>query len=73
MWEARLEPNVVSYNAVISACEKSWRWQRVLALLIEMREAKLEPDVISITTASDATSGRSNSDFALVRNLAYSA
>ncbi|CAK0874690.1 unnamed protein product, partial [Prorocentrum cordatum] len=37
----------LSYNAGISACEKGEQWQRALALLSEMREAKLEPDVIS--------------------------
>ncbi|CAK0841632.1 unnamed protein product [Prorocentrum cordatum] len=35
-----------SYNVGISACEKCKQWQRAVALLSEMREAKLEPDVI---------------------------
>ncbi|CAK0882887.1 unnamed protein product [Prorocentrum cordatum] len=47
MREAKLEPDVISYNAGISVCEKGDQWQRVLALLSEMREAKLEPNVIS--------------------------
>ena len=38
---------LVSYSAGISACEKGEQWQRALALLSEMWEAKLEPDVIS--------------------------
>ncbi|CAK0825238.1 unnamed protein product [Prorocentrum cordatum] len=37
----------LSYNAGISACEKGDQWQRALALLSEMWEAKLEPVVIS--------------------------
>ncbi|CAK0795975.1 unnamed protein product [Prorocentrum cordatum] len=37
----------LSYNAGISACEKGEQWQRALALLSEMREARLEPNVIS--------------------------
>ncbi|CAK0905227.1 unnamed protein product [Prorocentrum cordatum] len=37
----------LSYNAGISACEKGEQWQRALALLNEMWEAKLKPDVIS--------------------------
>ena len=37
---------LVSYNAGISACEKGEQWQRALALLSEMWEAKLEPNVI---------------------------
>ena len=46
MWEAKLEPNVISYSTGISACEKGDQWQRALALLREMWEAKLVPDVI---------------------------
>ncbi|CAK0837724.1 unnamed protein product, partial [Prorocentrum cordatum] len=37
----------LSYSAGISACEKGEQWQRALALLSEMRKAKLEPNVIS--------------------------
>ncbi|CAK0904407.1 unnamed protein product [Prorocentrum cordatum] len=51
MWEAKLEPDVISYNAGISACEKGKQWQPALALLSEMWEAKLEPDVISYNAA----------------------
>ncbi|CAK0800611.1 unnamed protein product [Prorocentrum cordatum] len=46
MREAKLEPNVISYSAGISACEKGDQWQRALALLSEMRDAKLEPNAI---------------------------
>ena len=35
------------HSAGISACEKDEKWQRALALLREMREAKPEPCVIS--------------------------
>ncbi|CAK0862381.1 unnamed protein product, partial [Prorocentrum cordatum] len=45
MREAKVEPDVISYSAGISACEKSEQWPRALALLCEMRAAKLEPDV----------------------------
>eukprot|EP00959_Pyramimonas_sp_CCMP1952_P383295 8031539-Pyramimonas_sp.AAC.1 len=31
-----LEPNVISYNAGISACEKCEQWQWALALLSDM-------------------------------------
>ncbi|CAK0863372.1 unnamed protein product [Prorocentrum cordatum] len=34
------------YSAGISACEKGGQWQQALALMSDMREAKLEPDVI---------------------------
>ncbi|CAK0837722.1 unnamed protein product [Prorocentrum cordatum] len=51
---------LVSYNAGISACEKGQQWQPALALLSEMRDAKLEPDVISPTMAAPAlTDGES--------------
>ncbi|CAK0806911.1 unnamed protein product [Prorocentrum cordatum] len=33
MWEAKLEPNVISYSAGISACAKCEQRQRALALL----------------------------------------
>eukprot|EP00959_Pyramimonas_sp_CCMP1952_P150396 3147445-Pyramimonas_sp.AAC.1 len=46
MQEAKLDPAVISYNAGISACEKSGQWQRALALFGEMCKAKLEPTVI---------------------------
>ncbi|CAK0872581.1 unnamed protein product, partial [Prorocentrum cordatum] len=41
--------HVVSYSAGVSACEKGQQWQRALALLSEMWEAKLEPDVSATT------------------------
>ena len=41
---------LVSYSAGISACEKGEQWQRALALLSEMREAKLEPNVITYSS-----------------------
>ncbi|CAK0901118.1 unnamed protein product [Prorocentrum cordatum] len=47
MWEAKLEPDVFSYNAGISACGNGEQWQRALALLREIEEAKLEHDAIS--------------------------
>ncbi|CAK0899306.1 unnamed protein product, partial [Prorocentrum cordatum] len=43
-----------SYNAGISACEKGEEWQHTLALLSEMREAKLQPDAISYSAGVSA-------------------
>ncbi|CAK0824926.1 unnamed protein product [Prorocentrum cordatum] len=43
-----------SYNAGISAYEKCEQWQRALALLREMREAKLEPDIFSYSAGIGA-------------------
>ncbi|CAK0891727.1 unnamed protein product [Prorocentrum cordatum] len=44
----------LSYSAGISACEKGEQWQRALALLSEMWEAKLEPNVISYSAGISA-------------------
>ena len=43
----RLESDVVSYNASISACERSSRWVQALALLREMPSQRLESDIVS--------------------------
>ena len=45
---------LVSYSAAISGSEKGEQWQRALALLGEMREAKLEPDAISYSAGAIA-------------------
>ena len=49
MWEAKPKPNFISGNSRTSAREEGGQWQRALALLSEMWEAKLEPDVIYTT------------------------
>ena len=35
-----VEPDVISFNAAISACEKGGQWERALALLDEMHDAR---------------------------------
>ena len=45
---------LVSYSAGISACGNSEQWQWSLALLSEMLEAKLEPNVISYNAGISA-------------------
>ncbi|CAK0868078.1 unnamed protein product [Prorocentrum cordatum] len=49
----------ISYSAGISACGKGEQWQRALALLSEMREAKLQPN--SATMLGLARAGKANS------------
>jgi len=47
-------PNVVSYNAAISACARGGVWREALALLRQMRTDGLAPDMVSYSTALDA-------------------
>ena len=51
MLEAKLEPDVISFNAGICACERGKQWQRVLALISEMWRTKLDPDATSYRLA----------------------
>ena len=46
-----LEPDVYSYSAAISACEKVGDWPRALALLDAMQARGLEPNVVSFNAA----------------------
>ena len=43
----RLKPEVISYSASISACEKGLQWVRALSLVREMPSRRLELEVIS--------------------------
>eukprot|EP00966_Prymnesium_polylepis_P201568 4670544-Prymnesium_polylepis.1 len=51
MRSARIEPNVITYNAAISACESGGQWERALRLLVDMRQARVKPDVITYNAA----------------------
>ncbi|CAK0800946.1 unnamed protein product [Prorocentrum cordatum] len=51
MRAAKLDPTDITCTAGISACGKGWQWQRALALLSEMLEAKVESSVIFSYTA----------------------
>ena len=46
--------DVISYSAVISACEKGAQWWTALELLADMELRGLVPDVISYNAASSA-------------------
>ncbi|CAK0858303.1 unnamed protein product [Prorocentrum cordatum] len=54
MRQAKLKPDVVSYNSGISACGKGEQWHRALALLSAVSEAKLELDIIYHTSLGPA-------------------
>ena len=47
-------PDVISFSAAISACEKGGQWERALALLEEMRERAWSRNVISFNAAISA-------------------
>ena len=47
-------PDVITYNAVISACEKGRRPDEALKLLAEMKAASLKPDVITYSAVISA-------------------
>ncbi|CAE8708476.1 unnamed protein product, partial [Polarella glacialis] len=44
---ASVEPNVITYNAAISCCEKGRQWQMAFVLLRQLREARVEPSVVT--------------------------
>ena len=49
-----LPPEVISFDAVISASEKGMSWDTALGLLQEMPRWALQPDVISCSAAISA-------------------
>lgn len=50
----QMEPNVVSFSAMISATEKGLHWQQALQCLQEMPNRKVCPNVVSISAALSA-------------------
>ena len=54
MQHRQLEPDVMSFNAACSACEKRQQWQQSLGMLSEMEYQHLEPNVISFNAAISA-------------------
>ena len=47
-------PDVISFSAAISACEKGGQWERALSLLEDIKSRGVEPDVISFSAAISA-------------------
>ena len=41
------ELDIITYNAVLSACQKSAQWQRALLFFAELQEQGLEPTIIT--------------------------
>ncbi|CAJ1345547.1 unnamed protein product [Effrenium voratum] len=46
--------NTITMNTALSACEKISQWQPALALMIEMKDSELLPDVITFNAAISA-------------------
>ena len=60
-----VQPNVIVYNAAISACEKGERPDEALKLLDEMKTAGVMPDVITYSAAISACEKGGRTDEAL--------
>ena len=56
MFDRRLESNVVSYNASISASEKGTQWAQALALLRDMSGRSHESDIVSYSASISSCS-----------------
>ena len=52
MQRHRLQPNIVSYSAAISACEKAGRWQLAVLLLALCENQRNRPNLITYNTAT---------------------
>ena len=65
MTAAGVRPDVISYNAAISACEKAGRCDDALSLLQKMREDGVQPNVISYSAAIQACAAAQQPDEAL--------
>jgi pentatricopeptide repeat protein len=49
-----ITPNVISYSAAISACEKGGQWEQALELLREMDSRGIQPNEVSYNAAISA-------------------
>merc|ERR1712107_455006 len=53
-----LLPDVITYNAAISACEKGQQPQQALQLLDQMQHRGLLPDIITYSVAVNVCAGK---------------
>ena len=60
---AKLEPTLITYNAIVSACAGCGQWESAFGMLNTMDQQKVECSVISYTSAISAC----NLDFANAR------
>ncbi|CAK0888455.1 unnamed protein product, partial [Prorocentrum cordatum] len=60
-----LQPDRVTFNVAIGACEREDRWTDALALLTEMEQLELRPNVVTCNSAVGACGAGSRWDLAL--------
>ena len=49
-----ITPDVSSFNALMSACEKRGQWEKVIALFYEMKRQAIVPDAKSFSVTLSA-------------------
>ena len=72
MMHQLLIPNVVSWNAVINACDKGKLWEAAFGLLQEMMHERLTPNVVSRSAVTSACEKRKHwkGAFGLLQEMA---
>lgn len=56
MKRSGLNPDVYSYSAAISACEKDKQWEKALEIFEKMQIQNVNPDVVAFNSAITACS-----------------
>ncbi|CAE7681784.1 unnamed protein product [Symbiodinium pilosum] len=59
MQDETLQPDVITYSAAVSACEKKGQWQAALLLLFELEGASGRADMILASSAISSCEKRS--------------
>ena len=54
MQKARIQADVIIFNAALSACEKDAQWQRALSLFDGIQKIRIQPDVITFSVTISA-------------------
>ena len=52
--KSRIEPNVITYSATISTCEKIAQWEHALELFDELKRSGIRPNVITYSAVAIA-------------------
>ena len=54
MADIKVQPNLITFNAAISACEKGREWKKALSVIDGMLNVSVEPDIVSFNAALSA-------------------